>query len=98
MRAEFDLVPDIYAPKPGEVAGFDLYGERQDDGSIKLGTASTIPEVPDNRTHLPAFPDNVEVLGRVYTLEFIRGNDEGEWAKTAPVDDPRRRICWGVYV
>ena len=84
-----------YAPRKYEIAGFDLLGERQDDGSIKLGSKPRFS--PDDRTHLPAFPEEVEVGGIVYKLEFVKEN-QGEWRKTAPPDHPGLRICWGVYV
>lgn len=86
-----------YQLRGEDLAGFDLYGERNDDGTITLG--HTEPKLT-----LPDFPDEVEVLGNVYTLECIRWNtryDDGTekpWSKEAAPDDPRRRICWGIYV
>lgn len=100
-RVEFgDGDEDAYVPEPWEIAGFDLFGERQDDGSIKLGSRSQVPGFPDTRTHLPAFPEAVAVVGVDYTLEFVK---ENEWEGRAEVekanpDDPRLRICWGIYV
>jgi len=79
-----------YIPKKYEIAGFELYGERQDDGSIKLGASS-------ETTHLPAFPEQVEVCGVVYTLECVTEN-EWDGRDSCSPDDPRLRICWGVYV
>lgn len=80
-----------------DLAGFDIYGERQDDGKILIGHSG-------ETLLLDAFPQEVEVLGYTFELEFIRENgkdDSGavlEWAKNVPADDPRLRICWGVYV
>lgn len=87
-----------YQPKPFEVAGVDLIGERQSDGSIKLGSASRFG--PDTRTSVPAFPEEIEVCGATYTLEYVKEND---WAgrkalEQSDPNDPRLRICWGIYV
>lgn len=87
-----------YKPRKYEIAGVDLYGERQDDGTVKLGPTPTIGD--DHRTHLRAFPEEMLVEGVVYTLEFIK---ENHWPGREQLekDDPsdmRLRICWGVYV
>lgn len=84
-----------YKPRKFEIAGVDILGERQDDGSIKLGAEPSIG--PDTRTHLPAFPEKIDVEGVTYTLEDVREND-GKWRETAPPDHPGLRLCWGVYV
>lgn len=86
-----------YMARSQDIAGFDLYGERNDDGTITLG--HTEPKIV-----VPAFPDEVELLDAVYTLEFVRENgitDDGQiepWRQSASPDDPRLRICWGIYV
>jgi hypothetical protein len=91
------MMPGPYIARPEDIAGFDLYGTRNNDGTITIGHSA--PEVT-----LPSFPDEVELLGNVYTLEFVRENgDDGDgriekWRKEAASDDPRLRICWGVYV
>lgn len=101
MVKGFDGTEKPYVPKEWEIAGFDLFGERQDDGSIKLGHHNpNLPGLPDKRTHVPAFPKEVEAFGAVYTLEFVK---ENEWEGRAEVEknnpaDPRLRICWGIYV
>jgi len=89
-----------YAPKPWEIAGFELYGERQDNGSIKLGTHDPASQLPDQRTQVPAFPEKVEVVGVVYTLEFVKENNWGGRKRVEKNDpaNPLLRICWGVYV
>jgi hypothetical protein len=52
---------------PGEcVAGFDLCGWRQPDGSIKSHCGKSM---------LMALPDNVKYAGNTYTLEQV---DEGQ--------------------
>lgn len=79
-----------YQLRPEDLAGFDIYGSRNNDGTITIGHAE--PTV-----RLPAFPDKVEVLGNVYTLEAVTEND-GMWRENAEPNDPRLRICWGVYV
>lgn len=76
--------------EPTWLAGFEVFGERQDDGSIILG--HTEPKKTASE-----FPAAITVLGVTYTLEFVK---ENEFPSTIniPADDPRRRICWGVYV
>lgn len=89
---------ETYTPKRGEVAGLDLYGERQDDGTIKLGSAPSMGD--DHRTHVREFPEEIEVEGVVYTLEFVKEN-HWQGREQLEKDDPsdmRLRICWGVYV
>jgi hypothetical protein len=93
-----DELDSAYKPKKFEISGFELYGERQDDGTIKLGYTPSIGD--DHRTHLREFPKEVLVEGSVYTLEYVQ---ENKWPGRAEVensdpDDMRLRICWGVYV
>lgn len=76
-----------YAATKEDIAGLDLIGHRQDDGSITLGSG----------VNLPAFPEEVEIAGATFTLEDVREND-GPWRETAAPDHPGLRICWGVYV
>lgn len=84
-----------HQPKPGEIAGVDLVGERQPDGKVKLGTASRI--LPDDREAVPDFPQEIEVAGAVYTLEFIRKNKD-EAPNVVVPGHPGYNIEWGVYV
>ena len=84
-----------YHPKAFEIAGFDLFGERQSDGSIKLGAKPRLG--PDDRTHLSAFPEKVRVQGATYELEFVKENLDGQGNRLPP-DHPGHNICWGVYV
>ena len=72
-----------YQPKPGEVAGFDLFARLQDDGSL-ITTAGTV---------FTEFPPEVEVCGTVYTLEYVKVN---EVPPGHPTGDPT--IRWGIYV
>jgi hypothetical protein len=89
------MVGGVYRPDAYEIAGFDLCGERQSDGSIKIGFFR--PGLPDDRTHLPAFPEQVQVEGVTYELEFVKEN-EWEGRAHADPDDDRLKLCWGVYV
>lgn len=91
-----------YKPKPYDIAGFDIYGERQPDGSIKIG-APPIPDTveTDQRTHLPDFPESIEVCGAVYTLEYVKPNELSDELRARL--SPERlahneKICWGIYV
>lgn len=77
-----------YKAKKYDLAGFDLFGRRQSDGTIMLGIGS-------NPTPMDDFPKEVEVLGVVYTLEYIKKNDDplGKLAN----DHPGKNIEWGIY-
>lgn len=78
-----------YVPKPYEVAGFELMGYRQADGSIKLG--------PEGKgVHLPNFPKEVAAFGVVYTLERVKRNID--LAPDLPEDHEGYSIEWGEYV
>lgn len=73
-----------YQPNPGEIAGFDLFGRRQEDGTVKIGS-NTYPD----------FPQECRCEGMTYTLELIKKNkDEGNLAPGHPGYD----IEWGIYV
>lgn len=90
-----------YQPKPYDIAGFDIYGERQPDGSIKIGPPPAQPESRDERTHLPDFPDSIEVCGAVYTLEYVKPNEISDKmrARLSPERLAHQEtICWGIYV
>lgn len=67
-----------YEPKPYEIAGFDLFARLQDDGIYETLAGTKFKE----------FPPEVRVCGAVYTLEYVK-NDENE-------GDPS--IRWGIYV
>lgn len=84
-----------YQPKPMEIAGVDIVGERQSDGTLKLGTASTV--LPDTRDAVDAFPEEVEVCGATYTLETVRKNKDDFPAVVVP-GHPGYNIEWGIYV
>ncbi len=92
-----DETSGAYVPKKFEISGVSLYGERQDDGTIKIGTAPTIGD--DHRTHVREFPETILVEGVVYTLENVAQN---EWPGRTQLqaEDPSNialRICWGEY-
>ncbi|NIQ05442.1 MAG: hypothetical protein GWO20_06855 [Candidatus Korarchaeota archaeon] len=56
----------------GAVAGFELYGYRQKKGTIRLDTGEILDK----------WPDEIEFLGSVYTLEdVIQGNEMGSGEK-----------------
>lgn len=83
-----------YQPEQYEVSGFELYGERQDDGTILLGFGP-------NRKPMDDFPKTVELTGSVYILEFVRPNKVSEETRQrvgTERADKAERICWGVYV
>jgi len=67
------------------LAGFELIGYRQADGTILLGN-----KVPMNN-----FPKEVEILGAAYSLEDVKLNDEDD---TLPADHEGKFIEWGIYV
>lgn len=69
-----------------EIAGFDLIGFRQPDGTILLGT---------NEIPMSDFPAEAEILGQVYTLENVVLNDANG---DMPDDHPGKNIEWGQYV
>lgn len=74
-----------YQPKRGEIAGFELIGYRLPGEKIRLESGDIMDE----------FPDEVEVCGATYTLEFVKSNDpDGK----LPDDHPGKYIVWGVYV
>ena len=81
-----------YQPKPFEIAGVDLFGRRQSDGSVILGGHPT-----SNGTPMPDFPQEVEVCGAVYTLEFIKKNKDEAPDVVVP-GHPGYDIEWGIYV
>ena len=84
--------PFPYEPKPFEIAGVDLYGERQDDGTVLIGSSNHGPATP-----LPDFPSELKVAGAVYTLEYIKKNRD-EVPNVVVPGHPGYNIEWGVYV
>jgi len=74
-----------YYPKQYDLAGFDIAGELQDDGTICLSVGDTVE----------AFPPEVKLLGVVYTLENTLLNRE---ANDLQPSDPGYNLCWGQYV
>jgi len=79
---------EVYAPKQYDVAGVDLIGHRQEDGSIKLGPGG-------GGAHLPDFPKSVRVVGVVYNLERITKNRE---LSNLSKDHDGYNIEWGEYM
>lgn len=77
----------IYEPKAGQIAGLELIGYRQQDGTIKLGTQSG--------EHLENFPEEIQTPYGIFTLEFIKKNDEED---VLPPTHEGKMIEWGVYV
>ncbi len=73
-----------YTLKRSELAGFDVIGYRQADGTIKLGS--------QNGTQLDDFPDEIELNGNVFALEEVKSQGH------LPADHPGRVIEWGIYV
>lgn len=84
-----------YKPQPFEIAGVDLSGERQDDGTVKIGTKPNFG--PDNRPNLPDFPEEIDVCGTIYTLEFIKKNRDEAPDVVVP-GHPGYNLEWGIYV
>lgn len=89
---------DVVTAQKSEVAGFDLYGHRLEDGRVKMGEGSDVrivDEWPEKVTLGPDFP--------TYTLEWVRVNkDTGVTEDLDPVEvvdrDMEPGIEWGVYV
>lgn len=82
-----------YRPKPFEIAGVDLFGRRQSDGSVIIGDARNLGD----GTPMPDFPQEIEVCGAVYTLEFIKKNKDEAPDVVVP-GHPGYGIEWGIYV
>ena len=82
---DYDFWGDQYVAKKGDLAGFDLIGRRQDDGSIRLGARGEGEALPD-------WPEEVELLGNVYTLEEVKKQNGPQ----VPIGN--RDIEWGIYV
>jgi hypothetical protein len=81
-----------YEPKPFDIAGFELIGYRQVDGTILLGAGGA----KGQGTPTADFPKEVTVCGATYTLENIKKNDVlfGPLANA----HPGKHIEWGEYV
>jgi hypothetical protein len=71
-----------------DLAGFDLCGTRQPDGSIKLDGGAVYEDWP-KEVELPG-------INRTYTLEHVKKNLKNR--KPLPDDHPGRYIEWGIYV
>lgn len=52
----------------GELAGFDLAGTRQSNGTIKLWGSRRI---------ITDWPEEIPMLGETYTLEYVTPGDDG---------------------
>ena len=82
----------MFVPKAGEIAGFDMIGWKQTDGTFILGDKTYGRRVDE-------FPQEVHVCDVTYTLEFIKWNtDEQSEEILATWTDEQKSICWGVYV
>jgi len=77
-----------YQVNKDHLAGFDLIGYRQPDGTILLG-------MEGNQHPMADFPEEAEILGNTYTLEKVRKNDPDDKLKA---DHPGKNIEWGLYV
>ena len=75
-----------YEPKPGEIAGFEIIGYRQPDGTVKIPN--------EDAEAVLDFPEEVRVCGATYTLEGVNKNDEDG---TMPDDHGGKYIEWGLY-
>jgi hypothetical protein len=62
-----------YVPIAGEVAGFDLCGWKQPDGTILLGSGNNAVR----STRVKAFPEEVELCGSVWSLESVKWQENG---------------------
>jgi hypothetical protein len=62
-----------YEPSPHEIAGFDLCGWKQADGTILLGSSND----PNKATRVDKFPEVVYVCGVMYTLEDTEFQENG---------------------
>ena len=78
---------NMFEPKAGQIAGFDIIGYRQRDGKVKLGD--------ENGELVNDFPEEIQTPYGVFTLETIKKNDEDN---TLPEDHPGKNIEWGIYV
>lgn len=79
-----------YKPQCYEIAGVNLIGYRQADGSVVLGDQT-------HGTHLPDFPEDIDVEGVTYSLEYVRKNREESPDIVVP-GHPGYPIEWGIYV
>jgi hypothetical protein len=79
----------MFVPNKYEIAGFQLYGHKQPDGKIKLGSGRIVDE----------FPKEAEVCGTVYTLEFVTYNSDGKSEEELSTwSESSKSACWGDYV
>lgn len=78
----------IYEAKKGQIAGFEVIGYRQKDGSVQLGN-------PENGDILTDFPNEIKTPYGIFQLESIKSNDEED---KLPNDHPGKNIEWGIYV
>lgn len=80
-----------FEPKNGEVAGLELVGYKQADGTIRLGDYK-------RGKILKEFPPCVRVAGAVYTLEEVKWQADS-WKPEDMKDwtEQQRTIGWGEY-
>lgn len=77
----------IFKVKTGQIAGFEVIGYRQKDGTIKLGN--------QNGEQLADFPEAIETPYGIFTLELIKKNDKDN---SLPPGHEGKDIEWGIYV
>lgn len=73
--------------KENEMAGFEIIGYRQKDGSLRLGDEEEGELMND-------FPKSVITTYGTFSLEDVRLNDENG---NLPSDHPGKNIEWGIY-
>ena len=79
----------MYQVKLSDIAGFDVLGTRLPSGKIRLGFDGQGDVLDD-------FPEEIELVGTTYTLEYIKKNREE--CNLIDPNHPGYNIEWGVYV
>lgn len=75
----------FYLVRHTDLAGFDLIGRRQEDGTLKLGPFGEGEQLDD-------WPEEAEILGKVFILEEVKKQDGPK------VPENKRDVEWGIYV
>jgi hypothetical protein len=78
-----------YVPRVDDLAGVTLFGRRQEDGTINVGSDIVAA------INMPTFPEYIEVGGAKWALE---GVTENTLPADAPPNHSGRGIVWGEYV
>lgn len=93
----YDETTETIEARKSEVAGFDLFGKRREDGKVELGTREGDKRVreewPESVTLGPGF--------HTYTLEWVRKQMPDGVEKLHPNEvgeDSEPGIEWGIYV